>query len=132
MRGLIYTYSIAVGTLLFSAWRSVVVAERPIEITVLNLRLTCDRDQCRTPVVEIHENTGVDANYIEYIFAPPPGITLDEAHATGVEVDGSGDTHYVRAEEVGPNRVKCKWLAKARLGGDDGLTRGYCWIAIKK
>jgi hypothetical protein len=26
----------------------------------------------------------------------PPRITLDDAHTTGVEVDGGGDTHYVR------------------------------------
>jgi hypothetical protein len=129
MRKLIYKSWIALGALLILSWPSAVGA---IEVTVLRFQLTCDPDQCRTPVLEVHEDTGVDANSVEYIFAPPVGITLDETHTTGVEVDGSGDTHYVRAEAAGANSVKCKWLAKARLGGDKGLTKGYCWIGIKK
>jgi hypothetical protein len=32
---------------------------------------------------------------------------------------------------AGRNWVKCKWFAKARLGGDKGLAKG-CWIEIKK
>ena len=80
----------------------------------------------------MHENTGIDSNSIEYVFRTPPGTTLDDAHTTGVEVDGSGDTHYVRALGAGPSWLKCNWLAKARLGGDTGLAKGYCWIGIKK
>jgi hypothetical protein len=34
-------------------------------------------------------------------------ITLDDAHTTGVEVDGGGDTHYVRALGAGPSWLKC-------------------------
>jgi hypothetical protein len=123
---------IALGALLIGSWPSLSFAERPIEVTVLNFKLTCDPDQCRTPVLEVHEDTGVDASYVEYIFAPPPGIALDDAHATGVEVDGDGATHYVQALAAGPSWLKCKWLAKARSGGDHGLAKGYCWIAIKK
>jgi hypothetical protein len=118
--------------LLISGCLSAVVAAQSIQVSVFNFRLTCDPDQCRTPVLEIHEHTGVDASSIEYLFAPPPGITLDNAHTSGVEVDGSGDIHYVRAEGAGPDWIKCKWLAKARLGGGNALTRGYCWIEIKK
>jgi hypothetical protein len=121
-----------IATLLISGSLSLVFAQRSTEVAILNFRLTCDRDQCRTPVLELHEHTGVDASSVEYLFAPPPGITLDHAHTTGVEVDGSGDTHYVRAEAAGPDWIKCKWLAKSRLGGGNGLTKGYCWIGIKR
>jgi hypothetical protein len=38
----------------------------------------------------VHENTGVDANYIEYLFPPPPGITLDESQTTGLRSKGAG------------------------------------------
>ena len=132
MRALMCRQWISVGALLISACLSAVVAAQSIQVSVLNFRLTCDPDQCRTPVLEIHEHTGVDASSIEYLFAPPPGIALDTAHTSGVEVDGSGDLHYVRAEGAGPDWIKCKWLAKAPLGGGNALTRGYCWIGIKK
>jgi hypothetical protein len=111
---------------------SVIFAEPSVQVNVLNFQLTCDLVQCRTPVLEIHENTGIDSNSIEYVFRAPPGTTLDDAHTTGVEVDGSGDTHYVRALGAGQSWLKCNWLAKARLGGDTGLAKGYCWIGIKK
>jgi len=102
-----------------------------VEVTVLNLKLACDREQCRSPVLEVHERTGAGESSVEYVFAPPPDITLDEAHATGVEVDGEGAEHYVRA--LGdPGWLKCKWLAKAKAAGADGFARGYCWIAIKR
>jgi hypothetical protein len=123
---------LAPGAVLIGICPSLALAERSMPVTVLNFQLTCDRDQCRTPVLEIHENTGIDASYVEYVFAPPPGITLDDAHTTGVEVDGGGDTHYVRALDAGQNWLKCKWLAKARSRDDKGLAKGYCWIAIKK
>ena len=71
-----------------------------VEVTVLNLKLACDREQCRSPVLEVHERTGAGESSVEYVFAPPPDITLDEAHATGVEVDGEGAEHYVRALAV--------------------------------
>lgn len=132
MRALMCKFWIALGASMLSGWPSGVAAAQSIEVTVLNFQLTCDRDQCRTPVLEIHEDTGADASHIEYTFAPPRGITLDGEHITGVEVDGRGDTHYVRAEGAGPSWVKCKWLAKARAGGDVGLTKGYCWVGIKK
>ena len=102
-----------------------------VEVTVLNLKLACDREQCRSPVLEVHERTGAGESSVEYVFAPPPDITLDEAHATGVEVDGEGAEHYVRAL-AGPGWLKCKWLAKAKVGGADGFAKGYCWIAIKR
>jgi hypothetical protein len=101
-------------------------------VNILKFQLTCDLVQCRTPVLEVHENTGMDANSVEYVFPAPPRITLDDAHTTGVEVDGGGDTHYVRALGAGPSWLKCMWVAKARLGGDAGLAKGYCWIGIKK
>jgi hypothetical protein len=123
---------IALGALLIGSWPSVGFAERSVEVIVLNFKLICDPDQCRTPVLQVHEVTGVDANYVEYVFAPPPGVALDDARITGVEVEGDGATHYVRASAAGPSSLKCKWLAQARPGGDNGLTKGYCWIAIKK
>ena len=123
---------IALAALLIGSWPSVGFAERSIEVVVLNFKLICDPDQCGTPVVEVHEDTGVDANYVEYIFAPPAGIALDDARITGVEVDGDGADHYVRAVAAGPGLLKCKWLAQARRAGDNGLAKGYCWIAIKK
>jgi hypothetical protein len=113
-------------------WPSLAYAQRGIEVTVLNLKLTCDPDQCRTAVLEVHERTGVDASSVEYVFAAPPGITLDDPHTTGVEVDGDGAEHYVRPLAAGPGWLKCKWLAKARAGGADGWAKGYCWIGIKK
>ena len=93
--------SIALGIILMGLWRTGVCAESSVPLTVLNFQLTCDSDQCRTAVLEVHENTGIDANHVVYIFAAPPGITFDDAHTTGVEVDGSGDTHYVRASNAG-------------------------------
>ena len=102
-----------------------------VEVTVLNLKLACDREQCRSPVLEVHERTGAGESSVEYVFAPPPNLTLDETHATGVEVDGEGAEHYVRAL-AGPGWLKCKWLAKAKVGGADGFAKGYCWIAIKR
>jgi hypothetical protein len=107
-------------------------AQRGVDVSVLSFMLTCDPDQCRTPVLELHERTGVDESSIAYVFAPPSGITLNDAHATGVEVDGEGADHYVRALGAGPGFLKCKWLAKARPGGANGFTKGYCWIGIKK
>ena len=94
-------------------------AQRGVEVTVLNLNLVCDRDQCRTAVLEVHERTGMDASSVEYVFAAPPGITLDDPHTTGVEVDGDGAEHYVRALAAGPGWLKCKWFAKARAAGTD-------------
>ena len=114
------------------SWSFPAFAQRAIEVTVLNFKLTCDPDQCRTPTLEVHERTGVDESSIEYVFAPPSGITLDYAHTTGVEVDGEGADHYVRALAAGPAWLKCKWLAKARAGSANGLAKGYCWIGIKK
>jgi hypothetical protein len=107
-------------------------AQRGIEVTVLNLKLVCDRDQCRTAVLEVHEPTSAEASSVEYTFAAPPGITLDDPHTTGVEVDGDGAEHYVRALAAGPSWLKCKWLAKARTAGTDGWAKGYCWVGIKK
>ena len=107
-------------------------AERAINVVVIDFQLTCDAEQCRTPVLEVHENTGADASYLEYVFAPPAGITFDNTHTTGVEVEGEGETHYVRALADTPGALKCRWLAKARMGAGKGLTKGYCWIAIKK
>jgi hypothetical protein len=105
-------------------------AQRAIEVSVLNFKLTCDREQCRTPVLELHEATGADESSVEYVFAPPAGIRFDEAHTTGVEVDGAGADHFVRAL-AGPDWLKCKWLAKAKSAGADGFAKGYCWIGIK-
>ena len=130
MHTLISKTAIALGLWLISSyWLSGASAQKPIDVIVLNLRLTCDADQCRTPVLEIREDTSVGANSS---FAPPSGISLDERHTTGVEVDGGGEDHYVRPEGAGSNWVKCKWLAKAHIGGNNGPTKGYCWIGIKK
>jgi hypothetical protein len=107
-------------------------AQRGIDVTVLNLKLVCDRDQCRTAVLELHEPTGAEESSVEYTFAAPPGITLDDPNTTGVEVDGAGAEHYVRAMAAGPSWLKCKWLAKARAAGTDGWAKGYCWVGIKK
>jgi hypothetical protein len=107
-------------------------AQRGVEVTVLNLNLVCDRDQCRTAVLEVHERTGMDASSVEYVFAAPPGITLDDPNTTGVEVDGDGAEHYVRALAAGPGWLKCKWLARARAPASDGWAKGYCWVGIKR
>jgi len=123
-----------VGGLFVLIWQPV-LAQRSVDVvdvTVLDFRLTCDRQECRTPVLELHENTGTEANSVAYVFAPPPDITLDDGHTTGIEVEGSGETHYVRAVAAGPTWLKCHWLAKARSGGEPGLSKGYCWIGRKK
>ena len=120
------------GALLIAGSFCAVFAQQPIRTTVLNFELTCDPDQCRTPVLEIHEDTGVETSSFEYVFASPPGIAFNPDRTTGVEVDGAGDTHHVLAVAAGPHWVKCKWVAKARPGGDKGLAKGYCWIEIKK
>jgi hypothetical protein len=120
------------GALLILVWSSHVFAERVVDVTVLDFRLVCDREQCRTPLLELWETTGADANSIVYVFTPPPGIALEDGHTTGVEVEGSGETHYVRAVAAGPTWLKCHWLAKARSGGEPGLAKGYCWIGRKK
>src|SRR6516225_2284692 len=132
MHHLIEKAWIALLLLLISGSFCAVFAQQSIKPTVLAFQLVCDPDQCRTPVLEIHEDTGAEVSSIEYVFAPPPGITFNPDHKTGVEVDGGGDTHHVLAIAAGPNWVKCKWLAKARPGGDKGLAKGYCWIEIKK
>jgi hypothetical protein len=125
----------ALGALAGAASPRPALAQRAVDVSVLNFKLVCDRDQCRTPVLELHEATGADESSVEYVFAPPPGITFDEAHTTGVEVDGAGADHYVRAL-AGPGWLKCKWLAKAKAasktGSTDGFAKGYCWIGIKK
>jgi hypothetical protein len=106
-------------------------AQHAPAVTVLNLKLVCDTEQCRTPVLEVHELTGAEESSVDYVFAPPPGITFDDGRTTGVEVDGAGADHYVRAL-AGPRWLKCKWLAKAESSGADGFAKGYCWIGIKK
>jgi len=128
--GLISKRLMAVAT--FVIWPSAVLPQSAVPVTVLDLRLTCDANQCRTALLEIHERTGVDANHIVYLFAAPANVTFDDAHMTGVEVEGSGELHYVHAPKAGPRWLQCEWLAKARAGGETGLARGYCWIAIKK
>ena len=105
--------------------------QRAPAVTVLNLKLVCDPEQCRTPVLEIHELTGAEESSVEYVFAPPAGISFDDARATGVEVDGAGADHYVRAL-AGPRWLKCKWLARAESSGAAGFAKGYCWVGIKK
>jgi hypothetical protein len=107
-------------------------AQRGVDVSVLSFTLTCDPDQCRTPVIELHERTGIDESAVEYVFAAPAGITLDDTHTTGVEVDGDGAEHYVRPVRAGANFLKCKWLAKARPGTASGFSKGYCWIGIRK
>jgi hypothetical protein len=121
-----------VGAASFAGTIGAASAQRGIETTVLNLSLACDRDQCRTVVLELHEATGAEASSVEYTFAAPSGISLDDPHTTGVEVDGDGAEHYVRALAAGPGWLKCKWVAKARAPGTDGWTKGYCWVGIKK
>ena len=123
---------LALAAFLGAGWSFPALAQRAIEVMVLNFTLICDPDQCRTPVLEVHERSGVDESSIEYVFAPPPGIMLNDAHTTGVEVEGEGAAHYVRALAAGPGWLKCKWLAKARAGAANGLAKGYCWIGIKK
>ena len=113
-------------------WPSLAHAQRGVEVSVLNLQLACDLVQCRTGVLELHERTGIEASSLEYVFVAPSGITLDDPHTTGVEVDGDGAEHYVRALAAGPGWLKCKWLAKARAPGSDGWAKGYCWVGIKK
>jgi len=129
----IVNMAFAMGAL--AASPSPALAQRAGDVSVLNFELTCDRDQCRTPVLELHETTGAEESSVEYVFAPPPGITFDEAHTTGVEVDGAGADHFVRAL-AGPGWLKCKWLAKAKSGSKagnaDGFAKGYCWIGIRK
>lgn len=120
------------GAASFVTVMSFAKAQRGVEVTVLNLKLVCDRDQCRTIVLEVHETTGAEASSLEYTFAAPAGITLDDPHTTGVEVDGDGAEHHVRALAAGPGWLTCKWLAKARASGTDGWTKGYCWVGIKK
>jgi hypothetical protein len=125
-------YAIVVATFLMGFSGSGIFAASPVPLTVLNLQLTCDAEQCRTALLEIRENTGMEASHIIYVFAAPPGITFDETRTTGVEVEGDGDTHYVLASNAGAKWLKCEWLAKARPGGESGRAKGYCWIAIKK
>jgi hypothetical protein len=120
------------GLFILSICHSPAFAQRSVDVTILDFRLTCDREQCRTPVLEVHEKTGTDANSVAYVFAPPPGVTLEDSHTTGVEVEGSGETHYVRAVAASPTWLKCNWVAQARSGAEPGLTKGYCWIGRKK
>ena len=107
-------------------------AQRGVDVSVLSFALTCDSDQCRTPVLELHERTGVDESSIEYVFAPPAGITLNDAHATGVEVDGDG----VRPRPRGKFRPRLSQVQVARQGAARQRQRlhqeGYCWIGIKR
>ena len=128
--GLIGKRWLAVAT--FVIWPAAAWPQSAVPLTVLDLRLTCDSNQCRTALLEVHERSGVDANHIVYLFAAPSNVTFDDAHMTGVEVEGSGELHYVHAPKAGSGWLQCEWLAKARAGGDAGLARGYCWIAIKK
>jgi hypothetical protein len=128
-------YKLVAPLLLVAAcagWVSLAAAQRGVDVSVLNLQLACDGVQCRTGLLELHERTGVEASSLEYVFAAPTGVTLDDPHTTGVEVDGDGAEHYVRALAAGPGWLKCKWLAKARVAGSDGWAKGYCWVGIKK
>jgi hypothetical protein len=49
----------------------------------------------------------------------------------GVEIEGGGATHYVIALGAGASWLKCKWYAAGKCGGDNGLSKGYCWAAVK-
>jgi hypothetical protein len=124
--------AIVLGAAFFLSATTFANAQRGVEVTILNLKLVCDRDQCRTAVLELRESTAAETSSVEYTFAAPPGVTLDDPHTTGVEVDGDGAEHYVRALAAGSGWLKCKWLAKARAPGTDGWTKGYCWVGIKK
>src|SRR5260370_38343395 len=99
---------------LIASWPYAILAETSVQVNILKFQLTCDLVQCRTPVLEVHENTGIDANSVEYVFPAPPRITLDDAHTTGVEVDGGGGTHKVAGVGAGPKWVKGMWACKAR------------------
>ena len=59
---------------LIASWPYDILAETSVQVNMLKFQLTCDLVQCRTPVLEIHENTGVDASSVESSFQPRPEL----------------------------------------------------------
>jgi hypothetical protein len=95
------------------------------------LILNCTSDVCKTDIRELHQDD-VGAKDLELIFHPPAGVALDERGKGGIEIEGSGATHYVNALGADKSWLVCKWHAAARPRGDNGLAKGYCWINVLK
>jgi hypothetical protein len=91
---------------LIAAWPPIVVAaQTPVQVNILNFQLTCDPKQCRTPVLEIHERTGSDVNYIEYIFPAHPESCRRETNAeNGCPEEGLHIDPELRQDEPGTQR----------------------------
>lgn len=93
--------------------------------------LNCTADTCKTDIKEYHHDD-VGAGEVSIVFHPPAGIKLDDRAKGGIEIEGGGATHYVNAVSGGVSFLECKWHAATRPHGDNGFTKGYCWISVLK
>lgn len=87
----------------------------------------CDLFRCYTPVMEVHSNRCGTSNTYMQVYYPPAGVRLVDVKGE-VELEGGGATHYVKAVSGGQSFLKCKWHARKKCRGDNGLAKGYCWI----
>ncbi|GLR91324.1 hypothetical protein GCM10007857_80410 [Bradyrhizobium iriomotense] len=96
--------------------------------------LDCDTTLkvCKTGIIEVHaDDFHLPPTTAEWVFKPPVGVTLDDGKKGGVELEAGGAEHYVTALGAGPSWLKCKWFARKKPGGDNGLAKGYCWASMK-
>lgn len=91
--------------------------------------LHCSGNRCQTDTLEVNEQTCINPNSVEWVYYAPPHWGLNPAKKGATEIEGSGATHYVNAGPATPTSLDCKWLAQAKCFGDNGLTKGYCWIS---
>ncbi|MCA1458076.1 hypothetical protein I6F35_33625 [Bradyrhizobium sp. BRP22] len=87
----------------------------------------CDAQLCYTPIHEVHADSGELTMTLDYY--PPAGKSFVDVKA-GVEIEGGGATHYVNAVSAGAGWLRCKWHARKKIGGDNGLAKGYCWVRM--
>jgi hypothetical protein len=87
---------------------------------------TCDNAThlCKTPIIELHQDSPGDSR-LKNSYDAPPGVQF-VGRQRGVELEAGGADHHVHAYSDGPNQFSCEWYAKKRVGGDNGLAKGYC------
>jgi hypothetical protein len=118
-------------------WRVTLVvlgllASTSVEAKRVRQPIKCDASKCYTPTYEIHADVPGPANKGDLTFTSPRGITFAPSRKGDVETEGGGAKHWVHALGAGPHWLKCEWYAQKKVGGDNGVAKGYCWVAVAK
>lgn len=96
-----------------------------------NAQVTCDNAtrKCVTPVRQVNQDS-VGRVQLHLTFLMPSGLLVIEP-VRGVEIEGGGAQHHVHVF-IGDDRTRfdCEWFARKRLGGDNGLAKGYCEVSF--